>query len=140
MSKVVLDASALLALLNKERGSESVAEFIESGATMSAINLSEVVAKLSEAGMPEETIHEVLDALGITIVDFDSVFAYKAGLLRLATKKAGLSLGDRACLALAGHLGLPAVTTDRVWESLSLTIPIQIARPSTKNLPQIGRA
>lgn len=128
MSKVVLDASALLALLNKERGSERVAEFIENGATISTINLSEVVAKLSEAGMPEETIHEVLDALGLTIVDFDRTFAYKAGLLRNATRLAGLSLGDRACLALAQQLDFPAVTTDRIWENLSLGIKIQMAR------------
>ena len=135
MSKVVLDASALLALLNEESGSEFVAALIEEGAAMSTVNLSEVVAKLNEAGMPEEAIHEALDALGITIVDFDTAFAYKTGLLRLATKKAGLSLGDRACLALAGQLGLPAVTTDRVWENLSLGITIQIARSSAKNLP-----
>lgn len=135
MSKVVLDASALLALLNEELGSEHVAMLIAEGAAMSTVNLSEVVAKLSEAGMPEEAIHEALDALGITIVDFDSTFAYKAGLLRVATKKAGLSLGDRACLALAGQLDLPAVTTDRVWESLSLGITIQIARSSASKLP-----
>ncbi len=135
MSKVVLDASALLALLNEEPGSEHVAMLIEEGATMSTVNLSEVVAKLSEAGMPEEAIHEALDALGITIVDFDNAFAYKTGLLRLATKKAGLSPGDRACLALAGQLGLPAVTTNCVWESLPLDITIQIARSSAKDLP-----
>jgi ribonuclease VapC len=135
MSKVVLDASALLALLNEEPRSEQVATLIEEGAAMSTVNLSEVVAKLSEAGMPEEAIHEALDALGITMVDFDSASAYKAGLLRLATKKSGLSLGDRACLALAQQLGLPAVTTDRVWETLSIGITIQIARPSAKNLP-----
>ena len=132
MSKVVLDASALLALLNKEPGNEFVAEFIENGAIMSAVNLSEVVAKLSEAGLPEETIHDVLDALGLTIVEFDRTSAYIVGLLRPATRQAGLSLGDRACLALARQLNLSAVTTDRIWENLSLGIQIQVARPSSK--------
>ena len=132
MSKVVLDASALLALLNKEPGNELVAEFIENGAIMSAVNLSEVVAKLSEAGLPEETIHDVLDALGLTIVEFDRTSAYIVGLLRPATRQAGLSLGDRACLALAQQLNLSAITTDRIWENLSLGIQIQVARPSSK--------
>ena len=128
MSKTVLDASALLALLNQEPGSEQVTECIENGAAISAVNLSEVVAKLSEAGLPEEAIHEALDSLGLTIVDFDATFAYKVGLLRPTTKHAGLSLGDRACLALARQLNLPAVTTDRIWENLSLDISIQVVR------------
>lgn len=133
MSKAVLDASALLALINQEPGSELVAEYIENGAVMSTVNLSEVVAKLSDAGMPEEAIHEALDSLGLTVVDFDSAYAYKVGLLRPTTKHAGLSLGDRACLVLAQQLGLPAVTTDRVWEGLSLCIKVQIARQFSKN-------
>jgi ribonuclease VapC len=135
MSKVVLDASALLALLNEEPGSELVATLIEEGAAISTVNLSEVVAKLSEAGMPQEAIHEALDPLGMTIVDFNNMFAYKAAWLRLVTKKAGLSFGDRACLALAQQLALPATTTDRVWESLSIGVTIQTARSAAKNLP-----
>jgi ribonuclease VapC len=128
MASYVLDASALLALLKKEAGSEQVADFITEGAAISSVNFSEVVAKLSEAGMPEKAIHETLDMLSLMIVDFDITFAYDVGLLRPLTKHVGLSLVDRACLVLAKHLDLPAVTTDRIWESLSLGITFEVIR------------
>jgi ribonuclease VapC len=128
MASYVLDASALLALLKKEAGSEQVADFITEGAAISSVNFSEVVAKLSEAGMPEKAIHETLDILSLMIVDFDITFAYDVGLLRSLTKHVGLSLGDRSCLVLAKHLDLPAVTTDRIWDSLSLGIAFEVIR------------
>ncbi|MBO0778869.1 MAG: type II toxin-antitoxin system VapC family toxin [Ktedonobacteraceae bacterium] len=128
MSACVLDASALLALLNAESGNEQVVEAMSAGAAISLVNLSEVVAKLSEAGMPEAVIHKTLDSLGLDMVSFDAALAYQAGLLRPLTRHAGLSLGDRACLALAKNLGLPALTADRAWESLSLGIVIRVIR------------
>ena len=128
MKQSVLDASALLALLNQEHGSEQVAEAITNGAAISAVNFSEVVSKFSQAGMTEAAIHETLDSLNLEIVEFDISFAYQAGFLRQLTKRAGLSLGDRACLALAHYLNLPALTTDRIWERLSLGIAIQVIR------------
>lgn len=128
MSKSVLDASALLALLKEEPGSEQVIEAITEGAAISTVNFSEAVAKLNEAGMPEEAIHASLDSLGLEIVGFDTELAYLAGLLRPLTKQAGLSLGDRSCLALAQHLDLPAFTTDWQWSNLSLSIKIQLLR------------
>src|SRR5204863_1167733 len=118
MGTAVLDASALLAFLNKEKGSEQVAHSIMSGAIMSTVNVSEVIAKLSEANMPEDAIRETLDLLGIETVPFDMTYAYQAGLLRPMTKVLGLSFGDRTCLALAQHLRLPAVTADRAWQKL----------------------
>lgn len=129
MRGYVLDASAVLAVLNEEPGSDAVIQFIATGAVVSTVNLSEIVTKLSERGMPEEIIHETLDSLSIIVYDFDRAIAYKAGLLRLSTKQWGLSLGDRACLASAQHLKLPAVTADKVWGNLSLPIDIQIIRP-----------
>lgn len=129
MRGYVLDASAVLAVLNEEPGSDAVIRFIATGAVVSTVNLSEIVTKLSERGMPEEVIHETLDSLSIIVYDFDRAIAYKAGLLRLSTKQWGLSLGDRACLALAQHLKLPAVTADKVWGNLSLSIDIRIIRP-----------
>jgi ribonuclease VapC len=128
MKRGVLDASALLALLNGESGSEQVAGMIVEGAAISAVNLAEVVTKLSEIGMPEALIHEVLDSLGLEIIDFDFEQAYQVGLLRPLTRHAGLSLGDRACLALAKQLGLPALTTDRIWEHLAIGVIVQIIR------------
>ena len=73
MNHYVLDASALLALLKLEARGEQVAEAIANGAAISVVNFSEVVAKLSEAGMPESAIHESLDSLGLEVVDFNAV-------------------------------------------------------------------
>jgi len=128
MSSYVLDASALLVLLKGEAGSERVIEALMDGAAIGAVNFSEVVAKLREGGMLEEAIHESLDSLELDIVEFDTEFAYQAGLLRPLTKSAGLSLGDRACLALAQNLNLPALTADRAWDGLSLGIRVQVIR------------
>lgn len=128
MSSYVLDASALLVLLKGEAGSERVIEALMDGAAIGAVNFSEVVAKLREGGMLEEAIHESLDSLELDIIEFDTEFAYQAGLLRPLTKSAGLSLGDRACLALAQNLNLPALTADRAWDGLSLGIRVQVIR------------
>lgn len=128
MNSYVLDASALLALLKGESGSERVVEAITGGASISAVNFSEVVGKLRDGGMPEEAIHESLDPLELDIVQFDRKLAYRAGLLLPFTKKAGLSLGDRACLALAQHLNLPALTTDRIWNGLLPAVTVQLIR------------
>ena len=128
MVQCVLDASALMALFQGESGSERVAEAIKEGAAISAVNLAEVVSKLYEQGTPEAIIKDVIDILPLTIVDFTAMFAYKVGALRPLTKQIGLSLGDRACLALASHLNLPAITTDRIWGTLSLDVAVQVIR------------
>ena len=115
MASTVPDASALLVLLNREPGTEQVAEAMP-GAIISAINLAEVIGKLTESGMPQETMREALAVLSLEVVPFDEGDAHAAGLLRAPTRRAGLSLGDRACLALAAKLDLPAPTTDRAWK------------------------
>lgn len=120
VSEWVLDASALLALLNRESGSEHVAEALAKSTIMSAVNLSEVVAKLADIGMPEEEIRDAIEPLGLEFIDFIAVDAFAAGLLRPATKLAGLSLGDRACLALGSRSGGTVLTADRSWSSLDL--------------------
>lgn len=126
--KYVLDASALLALLNEEPGSDHVEKAIEQGSVLGAVNLSEVVSKLSEFDMPADVIHELVDSLGITIVEFDKSLAYNAGLLRKETIQSGLSLGDRACLAVAEHLKLPCLTADKAWATLKLSVEIKLIR------------
>jgi len=113
---VILDASALLTLLNDETGADRVATAVATGGVISAVNLSEVVAKLSDWGMPEATIHEVLGGLGLRVIPFGEALAYTAGRLHPATKEHGLSLGDRACLALGLQEKLPVLTGDRSWE------------------------
>jgi ribonuclease VapC len=123
----VLDASALLALIHGEDGAERVEPCIP-GARLSAVNLAEVVGKLADAGMPEDEIRAALTGLGLRIVHFDEALAYATGLLRSATRSSGLSLGDRACLALAHATGLPALTADRAWSELALETPIEVIR------------
>ncbi len=128
MSEVVLDASALLALLNKEPGHEEVAQTMPD-ATISAINLSEVAAKLAESGMPEEVIREALEGLAMEVHDFGRELAFQTAMLRPSTRPKGLSLADRACLALGRRLDIPVLTTDRAWEGLDLEVEIRLIRP-----------
>lgn len=124
----VLDASALLAALKGEPGSDVVAAAIASGADICGVNLGEVVSKLCDGGMDGEAIRSTIALLGLNVIDFDESLAYAAGLLRPRTRQAGLSLGDRACLALAQRLGTEALTTDKRWASLNLGIGVRIIR------------
>jgi ribonuclease VapC len=128
VSSVVLDASALLALLNREPGAGVVATALADGASICAVNLSEVVAKLAEIGAPEEAIRQALDSLGLEILDFGADLAYQAGMMRPATRQIGLSLGDRCCLALGKHLGLPVLTADRAWLDLAVGVEVRAIR------------
>jgi len=128
MATYVLDALALLVLLKGETGGDKVIAALKEGAAISAINFSEVIAKLNESGMPKEAIHEALDSLELDVIEFDTQNAYGAGLLRSATKRLGLSLGDRACLALAQQLNLPAITADRIWEGVVPDVVVQVIR------------
>ncbi|MCC5636877.1 type II toxin-antitoxin system VapC family toxin [Nostoc sp. CHAB 5844] len=127
MSEVVVDASAVLALLNQESGSEGILQYI-GNAAISTVNLSEVIAKLAEASIPEEDIRQILWNLNLEVIAFNEEQALTAGIMRPATKSIGLSFGDRACLALGIFLNQPVITTDRLWGSLSLGIEIRVVR------------
>jgi ribonuclease VapC len=124
---VVLDASALLALLQNEPGGDAVADSIP-GAVVSTVNLSEVVAKLMERGIPEPAVRAALRELELEIYPFGEDLAYQTGILRPSTRSLGLSLGDRACLALGQHLALPVLTTERTWSKLHLEIEVRVIR------------
>ena len=126
--KYVLDASALLAVMLGEAGGEAV-HAVLAQAHIGAVNLSEVVAKLQERGVPDEVIDLSLADLDVSVVPFDRSQAVRAGKLRTATRSAGLSLGDRACLATAAELGAIAITTDRAWGRVSVDVDIELARP-----------
>lgn len=128
MSRYVLDASAILALVQEEPGSDIVADAMAEGAEICAINLSEVVAKLAESGSIEEVIRTSLARLSMTVVDFDEKLAFQAGMLRPTTRHLGLSLGDRACIALARERDSTIITADRAWATLSLGPTIRIIR------------
>lgn len=128
MSKVVLDASAILAMLNQEPGAEKITLELLSQATASAVNLAEVQAKLvREGGDPDESWALALDPLP-KVEPFTAEQAKIAGSLVQKTKGLGLSLGDRACLALAMVLNAPVYTTDQPWKKLKLGIPIHVIR------------
>lgn len=123
----VLDASALLAMLHGEPGGDEVQRLLHTAA-ISSVNWSEVIQKSLERKVEAEGMREDLEALGLKIVPFSASHAERTASLRAQTRHLGLSLGDRACLALASDLRVPAVTTDRPWADLSLDIEIQVTR------------
>ena len=118
MPRAVIDASAILAVLLREPGSD-VAETYYPQAIVSSVNLSEVAAKRCDLGMGAEEAGDLLSALALEIRVFDETQSLAAGALREMTRSRGLSLGARACLALAMAEGVPAVTTDRNWEAVA---------------------
>lgn len=122
----VIDASALLVFLKAEAGADRVGEALAAGATMSAANWAEVLSKMADAGQEPEEVAKQLRDMGIlgsalVIEPFDSELAVRAARLRALTKTVGLSLGDRACLALGQRLGRPVLTADRMWAKLKIS-------------------
>jgi len=128
VSEIVLDASALLAYLRNEPGTEAVQRLLGADTVIGAVNLAEVVSKLVEAGWTEESIRDTFGATQAQAVAFEPRDAYIAGLLREHTRHRGLSLGDRACLALALRLGAPALTADRSWGDLDVGVEVMLIR------------
>ena len=127
MSRVVLDASALLVILFEEPGWESVVSYLDD-AVMSAVNVAEVQSRLVRGGVAGEEAWESATQLVDDVVAFDLDQARAAGELVRITQPFGLSLGDRACLALAGVLGIPAVTVDRAWAEIRCGTLIHVVR------------
>jgi PIN domain nuclease of toxin-antitoxin system len=118
MSDPVLDASAVLTVIFGETGAERVAAHLP-GAMISAVNVAEVMTKLHDLGMPEDTIDAIFEGLQLTVLPFDTAHARETARLRPLTRSAGLSLGDRACLAAAKLRDAPALSADRAWERLA---------------------
>jgi len=118
MSHVVLDASAILALLKSERGASKVAGVI-ADASVCAINQAEVISHFVHLGAPLNDVRAMLGALPYDVVAVDDTLAWEAGSLRAETASAGLSLGDRFCLALARRLGVSAYTADNTWKDIA---------------------
>lgn len=123
----MLDASALLAMLQGEPGGEVVQELLKT-AVISSVNWSEVAQKALDWQAEVEGLRQELGALGLEVLPFTAAVAETTARLRSSTRQAGLSLGDRACLAVAAVLGLPAVTADRIWLDLGLPIEIRAVR------------
>ncbi|HZZ40386.1 MAG TPA: type II toxin-antitoxin system VapC family toxin [Acidobacteriaceae bacterium] len=127
MSRVVFDASAILAAVNREPGADLVVRYTESS-LVSTVNLAEVQGKLVTRGISPDDAWEAALSLCNEVVPFDSHQARLTGALLATTKTFGLSLGDRACLALAILLKAPVYTTDRLWKRLSLGVEIRLLR------------
>lgn len=123
----VLDASAVLAYLHGEPGHERVAAAIDDAA-ISAVNWAEVLQKIDAAGGDADRLGDGLLALGLDVAALTRDDARMAAQLWPKTRSAGLSLGDRACLATAHRLELPALTADRAWSNLDITIDIELIR------------
>lgn len=125
--EVVVDASAILVLVQGEPGAATVADCVP-GAYISAVNYAEVVGKLADAVVPRSQIELALSSLGLRVVPLDEAAACEVGMLRPATRKSGLSLGDRACLALGVASGLPVLTADRAWSQVEVGAVIEVIR------------
>jgi ribonuclease VapC len=124
---VNLDASALLALLLDEPGAPVVRSALP-GAEISTVNLSEVMAVVVERGGSAEDVLGFAAEQGLWIRAFADADAGAAAELRPSTRRAGLGLGDRACLALGRARGLPVLTADRVWAELDVGVAVRLVR------------
>jgi PIN domain nuclease of toxin-antitoxin system len=118
MTRAVLDASALVAAIRGEPGAETVVRAARADAAMSVVNLVEAATVLMRYGAGAEAFEICRTALPIRFVEMDIDLAARTAALFPATRPAGLSLGDRVCLALAGRLGVPALTADRAWATV----------------------
>ncbi|MGH6671149.1 MAG: type II toxin-antitoxin system VapC family toxin [Xanthobacteraceae bacterium] len=127
MASAVLDSSAILAVLNAEPGVD-VVESMMDDALVSTVNYAEVVAKLVERGGTVSAAQAALQSIALTTVDFDVALALRTGGLRGETPKRGVSLGDRACLALAEREGVPALTGDRSWVGAVSRVEVRLIR------------
>lgn len=124
---IVLDASAILCVLFEEPGMERVL-VAGQGAFVSAVNLSEALTKALDKGVPLDVRSKGVAALALQVISFDAESAAEAAELRTAAKAFGLSLGDRACLALARRLHATVLTTDRIWSKLDIDVTIEQLR------------
>lgn len=127
MAGYVIDASAFLAIMRDEAGAEAAVARLP-GAAMSAVNLSEALMRGLERGMPLDLMRELVAAHEVHVVAFDERLAVAAAMLRPATRHAGLSFADRACIATAAAAGATVVTADRVWATLDLPCTVELIR------------
>ncbi|MEJ7718440.1 MAG: type II toxin-antitoxin system VapC family toxin [Thermoleophilaceae bacterium] len=126
-ARAVLDASAVLALLARERGADEVRRVLP-GAAISAVNLGEVLERQGRRGLDLARERGDFIQLGLSVVPFDEEAAEGAAALWAPTRKAGLSLADRSCLELAARLAVPALTADRAWAALGIAVEVRLIR------------
>lgn len=123
----VFDSSAVLAMILNEPGAEEAFSLIETS-EISIVNVCEIYSRLAEAGVPTDAAEKLVAKFGLQMRAFTDAHARRAADLRPPTKKHGLSLGDRACLAHAMLTKLPVVTSDRAWADLDIGVDIRLIR------------
>jgi PIN domain nuclease of toxin-antitoxin system len=123
----VIDSSIVLAVLRNEKGNGLAAE-LALGATMSSVNLAEIVTKCIEFEIDPNHALQYIAGRNIDVVEFGFADSVLAGRLWKAAPKGKLSLGDRACIATAVRLGATAVTADRIWAELDLPCKVELIR------------
>ncbi|MGH9065500.1 MAG: type II toxin-antitoxin system VapC family toxin [Acidimicrobiales bacterium] len=133
----VLDASALLAYLQDEVGADTVANALPRGMVISTVNLSEVATKLVDAGVDpneaSESLREGELGRALDVEPFTEPDSQACAALRPGTRPFGLSLGDRACLALGLRLGQAVLTADRVWTELDVGVTVELIREQSSS-------
>jgi PIN domain nuclease of toxin-antitoxin system len=125
--RAVLDASALVALLWEEPGSDAVEPLLDV-ATISAVNVAEVLQRYRSVGVSTAGKRDSIEELGVMIEPFTGPDADESAALWASTRSAGLSLADRACLALARRLDVPAHTADRAWAGIEVGVDVVLIR------------
>lgn len=127
MAACVADTSTLLAYLLDERGSKAASDWLGRGAAVSTLNLQELVSKIvRDGGTGDDAAETVADLALEALHDLTPSLAIGAGAMVVHTRAHGLSHGDRACLALARHLDLPAVTADRDWAKVADVMGVRV--------------
>lgn len=123
----VMDASAILAILRGELGCDYVQELLDSEeCAISSVNMAEVGSKLIDYGLPPEEFPRIARQLQIDIIDFNTEQSIQSAQIRKITRSAGLSLGDRACVALTQLMQGCVVTSDRAWLDITETTQIKV--------------
>ncbi len=131
--ETVLDASALLAYLQDEPGAEVVEDAVNASALINVANYAEVLTRLADAGEEPAVLHRRFQDQGligglVQVVPLTDEDAVTLARLRASTRALGLSLGDRACLATGLRLGLPVLTSDRLWATVSVGVTVRVIR------------
>lgn len=127
MNSVVFDSSALIAHICGEKGADYVENYLENS-VISSVNYSEFITFMLERGATSEKAEEIFSELAVEIIVFDEYQAIITSELRSKTKSKGLSLGDRACLALAKSRKIPVVTADKIWSKLDIGVDVKLIR------------
>jgi ribonuclease VapC len=120
-----LDTSAIIAVVRGEPGADLVSRRL-GGGLLCTVNFAEVIGSMARRGIDPGELRATLAGLPVTLVALDPDLAYRAGALEPVTRREGLSLGDRACLALAERHGVPALTADRSWAAAGARLGIAV--------------